>query len=230
MNIFSSNLSGVDGEPNQPLVVVFHGWGASMYDLWGIAQFFPTNWSWRFVHGPLSLGSGSAGWFPRNLRIFESQDPMDYFHNLPRELKDELRIIGSYVSQILENDLKEDRPIILAGFSQGAITALGLTFYSILPIHPSLVLAFSPTLWEGLLEDLERKGKDELPPMFMSHGRQDPVLPYGVTEKLAKTISQRNDNFEFYPFTGSHEIPPDALARAGNFCSTYLASYKIGKS
>ena len=45
----------------------------------------------------------------------------------------------------------------------------------------------------------------------MSHGRQDPILPYIEGEALRALLTEAGLAVEFIPFDGPHTIHPDAL-------------------
>ena len=93
----------------------------------------------------------------------------------------------------------------IAGFSDGASYALslGLTNGDLF----SQVLAFSP----GFLETEQRNGT---PPIFLSHGTDDQVLPVGFSRDLA--VQLRSEGYEvlFEEFDGAH-ILPYAIGQAG---------------
>jgi phospholipase/carboxylesterase len=48
----------------------------------------------------------------------------------------------------------------------------------------------------------------------VSHGRQDPILPFLLGEELAKILNSAGWQADWVPFNGAHGIPPEALASA----------------
>ena len=54
-------------------------------------------------------------------------------------------------------------------------------------------------------------------PVFQSHGRQDPVLPYHAAEWLKTVFVEAAMQHEFVPFDGGHTIGQDALLKLGDF-------------
>jgi len=95
--------------------------------------------------------------------------------------------------------------LALAGVSDGASFALSLGL-----ANGDLfgdVIAFSA----GLFRIRARVG---MPRIFISHGRQDRVLPFSGAERIAATLSGAGYDVAFHPFDGGHEIPPDILNAA----------------
>jgi phospholipase/carboxylesterase len=57
----------------------------------------------------------------------------------------------------------------------------------------------------------------------MSHGREDPILPFAVAEELAQTLRTNGLAVEWLPFRGGHGIPPEAMDRLADFLGRVLA-------
>ena len=47
----------------------------------------------------------------------------------------------------------------------------------------------------------------------MSHGRQDPILPFSGAEALHEAFASAGADVEFMPFDGGHTIPESVLRR-----------------
>lgn len=94
----------------------------------------------------------------------------------------------------------------LCGFSDGASYGLSLGLAN--GDFFSRVLAFSP----GFVIPAERHGK---PKVFVSHGRQDPILPI---ERCSRVIvpQLKRDGYDvrFDEFDGGHRMPPEILSAA----------------
>ena len=54
-------------------------------------------------------------------------------------------------------------------------------------------------------------------PVFQSHGRQDPILPYRASEWLREVFVEAGMQHEFAPFDGGHTIGADTLLKLGAF-------------
>jgi predicted esterase len=96
--------------------------------------------------------------------------------------------------------------IAIAGFSDGASysLSLGLTNGDLF----NAVLGFSA----GYIANGPRTGK---PPVFLSHGTQDPIFPIDVTGRLLeRTLKDNGYAVTFRQFEGRHTLPPDVASAA----------------
>jgi phospholipase/carboxylesterase len=92
----------------------------------------------------------------------------------------------------------------LAGFSDGASYALSLGIGMGDVFHH--VIAFSP----GIMQPEKTRGK---PPIFISHGTNDGVLPIGVTSRVfVPRLQKLGYAVTYREFDGRHAVP-DAIAR-----------------
>jgi phospholipase/carboxylesterase len=70
------------------------------------------------------------------------------------------------------------------------------------------VFGFSP----GFVVDLERVGK---PPVFISHGTIDPVLPIEeCSRRIVPQLKQEGYRVTYREFEGKHTLPPDVASEA----------------
>jgi phospholipase/carboxylesterase len=90
--------------------------------------------------------------------------------------------------------------IVIGGFSDGASYALSLGLQNgNLFTH---VLAHSP----GFIAELVKKSGS--PPVFISHGKDDTVLPIATCgRKISKVLTKEKYRVEFVEFKGGHEMP-----------------------
>ena len=95
--------------------------------------------------------------------------------------------------------------LALAGVSDGASFALSLGLAN--GDLFSDVIAFSA----GLFRIRARVGS---PRIFISHGRNDRVLPFSGAERIVATLTGAGYDVAFHPFDGEHEVPPEVLSTA----------------
>jgi len=108
----------------------------------------------------------------------------------------------------------EPSRVFLAGFSDGASygLSLGLANGDLF----SRVLAFSP----GFIIPAPRHGK---PAIFVSHGRQDPILPIARTSRtIVPELKAEGYDVRFEEFDGGHGMPPQVLAAAEGWLASAL--------
>ncbi|MDP9067492.1 MAG: phospholipase [Actinomycetota bacterium] len=118
--------------------------------------------------------------------------------------------------------IDEDR-LAVEGFSDGASYALtlGVTNGDLF----SHVIAFSP----GFMAPGESRGK---PPIFISHGVEDRVLPIDVTSrKLVPELERRGYDVNYIEFQGGHAPAPDIVRDAlGWFLGTGVGAADRSKT
>lgn len=101
----------------------------------------------------------------------------------------------------------DPRRIVIAGFSDGASSALTLGV-----VNGDLfsgIAAFSPGF---LRTGAKLHGK---PAVFISHGTRDSILPIDECgRKIAAILRSRGYRVDFREFDGDHEMPPEMVAAA----------------
>ena len=63
-----------------------------------------------------------------------------------------------------------------------------------------------------------------LPPVLLSHGREDPVVPFAASEELRRQLVQAGGQVELLPFSGGHGIDPALLPDLGSFVRRCLTA------
>jgi phospholipase/carboxylesterase len=96
---------------------------------------------------------------------------------------------------------------VLLGFSQGGAMAIDVGCG--LPLAG--IVACSGYPHEGW------QPSGALPPVLLSHGRQDPVVPYAASEELQHRLQQAGGDVNLLPFNGGHGIDPELLPLLGSF-------------
>lgn len=206
-------------------VVMIHGYGASMMDLYGLHQ-FSSLFDWYFPQGVLSLmGEMSRAWFPIDEQALQSAMMTGIHRDLSLAEPDGLdEVIDLLANFILELPYQK---IILGGFSQGAMMSshliskleaklMGVTLFSGNLIHKN-----------KLEESLRSSQRQKDIPVFQSHGHQDPILSFKGALELENIFKENGFSVEFRAFEGQHEIPMDVLNQWGQFmqrCQKHLQS------
>ncbi len=210
-------------------VVLCHGYGAPADDLAGLgpelvrAQPSLSRTRFYFPAAPLDLGFGRAWWpidmlavqrlqgDPEALREFRKQEPAGLpaarakLHKLVRDIAD-------------DTGLPMHR-LALGGFSQGAMLACDVTLR--LEEAPATLLVLSGTLLTEETWRAKAAARAGLP-VFQSHGRFDPVLPFVAAEWLRDLLTEAGLPVEFVPFDGAHTIGQEAFTRLGDFLARRL--------
>jgi phospholipase/carboxylesterase len=114
--------------------------------------------------------------------------------------------------------------VVLGGFSQGAMLATDVVFASPSAVGGLAILSGSlvaEAVWSARLGAMAPGF-----PVFMSHGRGDPVLPFDFAETLRDRLQAAKHAVTWIPFAGGHEIPRVVLAGL----ATFLAERAPGAS
>ncbi len=105
-------------------------------------------------------------------------------------------------------------PLLLGGFSQGAMVAAQVAFLSDTPLAALVLLSGTPVdeaTWVHALP--RRRGL----PVFLAHGRTDPTLSFALAERLRDELLAAGLAVTWYPFDGAHEIPAEVVTALNGF-------------
>jgi predicted esterase len=116
----------------------------------------------------------------------------------------DIAFIDSALKVVFSRISVDPARVIVGGFSDGASYALALA-----RINGDLftrVIAFSP----GFVPPGSPTGK---PDVFVTHGDQDPILPFASTsQRIVPAMRRAGYNVTLKQFAGGHTVPPE-LAR-----------------
>jgi phospholipase/carboxylesterase len=109
---------------------------------------------------------------------------------------------------------KIDGPIVLGGFSQGAMLSGEIAFQTDQELA-GLVLLGGTTVNEAAW--VERFATRRGLPVFIAHGRDDGVLPFAIAERFAGKLEDAGFNVTWVPFDGGHSVPRVVIDRLNEF-------------
>ncbi|TGM45457.1 alpha/beta hydrolase [Leptospira vanthielii] len=204
----------VQGDPDAPTVVLFHGYGASAFDLYPIHEVLVTDqkFNWVFPHGHLSIplmpGYSGRAWFPIDMAALEEAIRKNDFRNFADKDPEGMDVARQAAYLMLDALGIPWNQLILGGFSQGAMLATDLTLRKE-EISKGLMILSGALVNESLWKELAPK-KSNLR-FFQSHGEFDPILGYANAKKLEKLLRNSGLLGEFIAFNGGHEIPAPVI-------------------
>ncbi|QEY32285.1 esterase [Synechococcus sp. RSCCF101] len=178
--------------PAQARLVLLHGWGADADNLMPLAE-------------ELLPDAGAAGVELLALRA-PGRHPDGVgraWYDLSSPVWDGLTASRDLLRQTLL-DLGAEIPLsrtAILGFSQGAAMAVDVACR--LPV--ALILACSA------YPHPEWSPPERIPPIWFSHGRQDPVVPEAAGRSLAEQLRGRGGAVSWTDFSGGHAIDPSLL-------------------
>ena len=215
-----------EGGGGGPVLVLLHGFGAPGTDLVPLWRQIETSSEVRFVFlgAPLVLEPGlpdevaARAWWM--IDIGEMQQKVaagridELVERVPEGLAEGRAALAGALDAI-ERDLSvPSSGVVLGGFSQGSMLACDFALHDERPLA-GLVLLSSTLIarseWLNLAP--RRAGL----PVLQSHGRADPILPFGLAEKERDLLSAAGLDVEFITFNGGHGIPGGVLDALSGF-------------
>ena len=168
-----------------PLLIMLHGAGASATDV------LPMVVDCAERHGVLMILPQSRGATWDMLRGGYGPD---------------VRLMDDALSKVFQTYAVDAHRIAIAGFSDGASYALSLGI-----INGELfsdILAFSPGF-------AAPSRATDAPRIFISHGREDPVLPIDrCGRRVAAAVEASGYDLDYREFSGGHVVPTGMVAAA----------------
>lgn len=209
----------VRGGDRPPTLVLMHGYGSRAED-W--LQFegrltIPNNGRLILLQGPLRGPlSGSRGWWWLNIEghIPQGERHPDFSTANPAGIKVASLLVRAYLEDI-------EGPIVLGGFSQGAMLSGEIAFQTDQELAGLVLLGGTTVNEAGWVERFP--GRRQLP-IFIAHGRWDGVLPYATAERFANRLKAAGLNVTWVPFDGGHNLPAVVIDRLNAF----LAGLQFG--
>lgn len=214
----------VDGSdaPSVP-VILCHGFGAPGHDLVPIGQAILQSMGERgqrfrfvFPEAPHSLAAEGMpegrAWWPLNMQrlmqMYETNDFSELRTAEPPGLDEAREMLMESIEAVVAS-MAEPGPLILGGFSQGAMLTMDTTLRGLADV-PSGLVQFSGTLiCEAIWQQQAQRLCDAR--VIQSHGRDDFILPYTAATWLRALIEPHAKSHSFIPFDGGHGIPPEAM-------------------
>ncbi len=223
-------------QPPKAAVILCHGFGAPGDDLVGLGAEFArrvpalADVRFYFPAAPLVLGNSGWGesraWWLIDMGVLQALQrggdaALREFRRVePEGMATARKALLALVQEVATHTHLPMKQVVLGGFSQGAMLATDVALR--LEEAPGALCVLSGTL---LLEDVWRakaRARAGLP-VFQSHGRQDPILPFKTAEWLRDLFIEAGMQHEFVPFDGGHTIGEDALLKMGDFLARQVS-------
>lgn len=219
-------LTGDTGDG--PIVVMLHGFGAPGDDLVPLGEVLAEaapGARFVFPAAPLALPSffgESRAWWMIDMEALERDLAVGVPRDRSAEVPDGMAEANARIMALLAALPGEvgDGPLILGGFSQGAMLSCDVALRSGVPLAGLVLLSgtfLAAGEWRPLME--KRRGLG----VFQSHGRRDPLLPFAAAERLRDELTGAGLEVDWHPFDGAHEIPPPVLRALAAFLGGVLA-------
>ena len=188
------------GEP-EGLLVLFHGRGADEHDLFPLLDVLDPERRLRGLTpgGPLALPPGGRHWY--RLGGIPTPEPETFWPSFEA------------LSHFLDG---LDGPLVLGGFSQGAVMSYALGLGRSPEQRPAALLplsGFMPSV-EGL--ELDVTGLDGFP-VAIAHGTLDPVIPVGYGRAARDVLAGSGADIAYHESPIGHGIDPQIIPALRGF-------------
>lgn len=187
----------VNIKDKNPLILLIHGYGSNMDDLFSFATELPNNAYVVSVQAPLSLGFGAYAWYPINFDADENK------FSDPNDGKKAVQFIHTFINELIEHYPIDINKLFLVGFSQGAILsyATAFTYPNTIPY----VVALSGYLNKDFISDLPQQISTSF---FISHGSVDQVIPVEWARKSPIILNELNISNIYKEYPVGHGVHP----------------------
>jgi phospholipase/carboxylesterase len=214
------------GGNGPPILVLLHGYGSSA-EQW--APFTKTiSWPERgrfvfpqapdFTFPPDGPPDGRAWW---RLDLASHIPPGHSIPDLSASQPPGIKTAASLVEDLLGRlEQSPGGPIVLGGYSQGAMVASEVAFRSDTPIRALVLL--SGTMVDEASWERNFSRRRELP-VFIAHGRADTILPFAVADRFRLKLEAAGVKVTWHPFEGGHQIPGEVIRALNAFLDTLVA-------
>jgi phospholipase/carboxylesterase len=221
---------GTDGHGGGggPVVLLLHGYGAPGDDLVLLAEVLrgPADARWVFPEAPLHIGmgygAGRAWWLIDMARLEADRRAgrvRDMSSEVPRGLPQAREALEAFVKALPGAVGMDYRRTVVGGFSQGAMLTCDLVLRTAFPFAGLIQLSGSLLAKQDWQPSVAKRAGL---PVFLSHGTQDPILPYVMAERLRDELIKAGLDVHWHSFHGGHEIPEVVLLRLRGFIEKVL--------
>ncbi len=183
-------------------MIWLHGLGADGYDLEPVAEMLGIDGVRHVLpHAPVRPVTINGGMAMRAWYDIAAAD-LEW-----REDADGMRMSAEWVANLVRTLRAEaDFPVILAGFSQGAVISLAAAS---LGVDPLGVVALSGYVPQWVADKPENLAKRRV---FMAHGSADTVIPLALAESGAQLIREAGAELEWRIYPMPHAICTEEIA------------------
>ena len=196
------------GKNPQHSIIWLHGLGADGQDFVPIADELelPVAVRYIFPHAPLRPVTINGGFVMRAWYDIAGQS-IDAQQDMAG-----IRASQSLVEEIIAREVAHgiaSSDIFLAGFSQGGAIALHTALRQAIPLGGVLALSTYLPLAESAARELLEQSKAT--PVFMAHGRSDPVVPYALGVASRDALLGFGYAVEWHEYAMQHSVCEEEL-------------------
>lgn len=196
-----------DLESAEQVVVLLHGFQMQPSDLSPFAHSLREPAWFLFPEAPLDADGGGRAWWHIDSKKRDAaiaKGPRDFAEQHPPDLPRARAMLVALIEELRARI--GDRPLVLGGFSQGAMLTCDTVLRSSFDLSAMLLFSGSRIAfdeWEKLDASKRLKGL----PVLVSHGRADADLSFAAGTALHDLLVAKGADVTWVPFDQGHEIP-----------------------
>ncbi|MEF8700644.1 MAG: alpha/beta hydrolase [Candidatus Accumulibacter sp. UW20] len=204
-------------------IIWLHGLGADGHDFEPIVDEFDFDHlpALRFVfpHAPMRAVTVNGGYVMRAWYDIVSPD-FAPGREEAEGVRESARQIEALLARENERGIPDER-IVLAGFSQGGVIALHTGLRHRRRLAGILALSCYLPMIDMLAAEADPANRDV--PIFMAHGRADPVIPYDLGHRSAKLLQAHGYPLCWHGYAAEHTVCPEELHDVEDWLNQVLA-------
>ncbi len=204
------------GPGPHPTIIAFHGWGANALDLLGVAPHLAGGTFLTLCpQGALTVPLGPTngyGWFP--LRPGSPPDEA--------ALASAVAEAGGFVDEASARYPIDPRKLVVLGFSQGGIIALGVALSR--PGKFAAAVGVSTWFPEGLKQLVSADADLTRLPVLIQHGRSDSLIEIGRARDSVERLRAMRVDLRYREYDCGHEITAQGLRDISEFLTEKVLS------
>ncbi|MBD1362597.1 esterase [Mucilaginibacter sp. ZT4R22] len=179
------------------LILLLHGIGSNEEDLFRLANRFPPDFVIVSARAPYTISNGKYTWFELGFNNGER------VINAEQAEKSRL-VINTFISQLIDKYDLDSKKVFLGGFSQGGIMSysVGLTF----PKKLAGIFILSSRLLPEVKPLIRSKEELQSLPIFIAHGKNDPVLPLAYAHDALAYLKPMTNNITYNEYDMVHTL------------------------
>jgi phospholipase/carboxylesterase len=206
-----------EGDGPFPAIVAFHGWGASAFDLIGLAPYIADG---RFMvlcpQGPIEVPLGGPvgyGWYPISMTGAR-----------PSESSVEEAVTASiaFLDQAVERYPIDRRKLAVLGFSQGGVMAFNVALRQ--PERFAALVGISTWFPPELAQKVVNHEALQQLPTLIQHGSADQAIEVGRGRQSVETLRGLKVPLIYREYDCGHEINAQALRDLSVFLTEKVIS------
>jgi phospholipase/carboxylesterase len=185
------------------LLVLLHGYGANEEDLFSLQNVLPTDCILICPRATIPMGGNAYKWF-------ETSSEQADKNIIVSQAEDAMREVLFLINDIRTKNKLFKNPLIIGGFSQGAMLSNYMFAY-----HPEKlegIISLSGKLLPGI-DSINFAKANKHVKVFLVHGKNDNVVPFSEGQNVYGWLKKNNISTTYFTPSMAHEINDETIKK-----------------